>query len=472
MEKPPLLNHSEYQTEVIVIGSGFAGLSAAIECKMNGGDVIVLEKMKAIGGNSIISDGGIAAPDTSEQRALGIHDSVALMIEDMMISGEGLNDPSITKVVCEEALDAYEWSKNVLAVHYQPRVEVFGGHRVPRCYSPDPLSGSTMIQKMKQKCAELGILIHCGVCVESFIIDEHHRVCGVNTDANFSLGPAHPKKSLQYWASKGIIVCSGGFAADLKFRKKNEAKVDESTLTTNKRSTTAEVLEACMAIGSATAHLDQVQWMPWTTQDEQGYQRGGLFGDYIISSYGILIDTVTGQRFVNEQGNRKVITQQILKSSHVIGIADETSVKASAWDLSRVLQNGIVKTHPSIRDLAQCYGISEKKLEETLNNYNQNVQKGVDPLFGKTIEPWMKPLMTLPYYSMRITPKTHYSLGGLKTDTQTHVLDTQGKIISGLFAAGEVTGLTHGANRLGSCSITECLVMGRIAGKQVLRTSL
>lgn len=225
------------------------------------------------------------------------------MFEDMMISGEGLNDPSITKIVCEEALDAYEWLKNVLGVHYQTRVEVFGGHRVPRCYSPDSLSGSTMIQKMKQKCVELGILIYCGVCVESIIIDEHYRVCGVNADTNFSLDPAHPKKSVHYWASKGIIVYSGG-------------------------------------------------------------------------------------------------------------------------------------------------------------------------LFRKTIEPWMKPLVTLPNYSMRITPKTHYSLGGLKTDTQTHVLDTQGKIISGLFAAGEVTGLTHGANRLDTCSITECLVMGRIAGKQVLYTSL
>ena len=133
--------------EVIVIGSGFAGLAAAIECKMNGGDVIVLEKMKAIGGNSIISDGGIAAPDTIEQRNLGIQDSIDLMYEDMMRSAEGLNDPKITRRVCEEALDAYTWSKDVLNVNYRPRVDIFGDHQVPRCYSPDPLSGSTIILK-------------------------------------------------------------------------------------------------------------------------------------------------------------------------------------------------------------------------------------------------------------------------------------------------------------------------------------
>jgi len=109
--------------DVIVIGSGFAGLSAAIECKMNGGNVVVLEKMKAIGGNSIISDGGIAAPDTPEQKSLGIDDSIELMYADMMKSGDGLNDSTITKLVCEHALEAYQWSKDVLGVQYMSRVD-------------------------------------------------------------------------------------------------------------------------------------------------------------------------------------------------------------------------------------------------------------------------------------------------------------------------------------------------------------
>lgn len=470
MEKPPLLNHSEYQTEVIVIGSGFAGLSAAIECKMKGGNVIVIEKMKAIGGNSIISDGGIAAPGTSEQLSLGIHDTAAMMFEDMMISAEGLNDPKITKIVCDHALDAYEWSKNVLNVNYLSRVDIFGGHQVPRCYTPDPFSGVTMIQKMKQKCTELDISIFCGVSVESLILDDNHRVCGVNTDTNFSLDPAHPKVYAHFFATKGIIVASGGFAADLGFRKRHEKNMDVNSLTTNKRSATAEVLEACMDIGSASVHLDLIQWLPWTTPDEQGYQKGGLFGDYILASYGILIDTKTGERFVNELGNRKVVTQQIQKIKTVIGFADELSVASSGWDLSTVLHKGIVKIHPSLNDLAHAYGIPEDKLNKTLQTYNHDVIKGMDSDFGKVIQSWMKPLDKPPYYSMRIGPKTHYALGGLMIDTQTHVLDREGKILPGLYAVGEVTGMTHGANRLGSCSITECLVMGRIAGKQVLNS--
>lgn len=147
MSHSDLPTHIQKSFEIIVIGSGFAGLAAAIECEMNGGDVIVLEKMKAIGGNSIISDGGIAAPNTLEQQRLGIIDSVDLMFDDMMRSGEGLNDPHITRRVCEEALDVYTWSKDVLNVNYRPRVDIFGDHQVPRCYSPDPLSCSTIILK-------------------------------------------------------------------------------------------------------------------------------------------------------------------------------------------------------------------------------------------------------------------------------------------------------------------------------------
>ena len=451
--------------EVIVIGSGFAGLAAAIECKMNGGEVIVLEKMKTIGGNSIISDGGIAAPDTNEQRNLGIQDSIERMYEDMMRSGEGLNDPKITRRVCEEALDAYTWSKDVLKVKYMPRVDIFGGHQVPRCYSPDPLSGSTMILKMKQKCIELGIEIRLGTCVKSFIKDDTYRMIGVELIDNYSLNFSDSITYTKLYASKGIIIASGGFAADKQFLKDI---IKEDFLTTNKKSTSAEVIEACMAINAATINLNQIQWMPWTTQDELGYGKGGLFGDYIVSSYGILVDCKNGKRFVNERGNRKQVTEAILMAKAVIGIVDEMSVLKTGWNLEDAIKKGTIKAHPSLDHLANYYQIPFESLKQTIADYNVNIEQNrIDPL-GKTFETWMSPIETPPFYTMRIHPKTHYSLGGLVTDIDTHVLDIHGKIIKGLYAAGEVTGLTHGANRLGSCSVTECLVIGRIAGRKAI----
>jgi len=460
-------NHTENTYDVIVIGSGFAGLSAAIECKMNGGNVIVCEKMKAIGGNSVISDGGIAAPNTPEQESLGIVDSIELMFEDMMKSGEGLNDPTITKLVCEHALEAFQWSKEVIGVKYMPRVDIFGGHSVPRCYSPDPLSGYTIIQKMRQKCDELGIEIKLQAYVESFILDQN-RVIGVQIDSNYSIDPTHPKEMMELYANKGIIIATGGYAADSKFIQKHNISFSSSFLTTNKKTTSAEVLESCLDIHCATAHLDQIQWMPWTTQNESGYGIGGLFGDYIVSSNGILIDCKSGLRFVNESANRKQVTQEILRVKDVIGLVDSMSVIKSGWNLERALKQKIVQEFNSLNELSNYYSIPIHSLINTIETYNINLLSRKDDSYGKVFESWMTPIQTPPFYTMSITPKTHYTLGGLVTDLNTNVLDINQHPIPGLFAVGEVTGLTHGANRLGSCSVTECLVMGRIAGKVVL----
>lgn len=460
-------NYSKNTYDVIVIGSGFAGLSAAIECKMNGGHVVVLEKMRAIGGNSVISDGGIAAPNTPEQKSLGIDDSTELMYADMMKSGEGLNDPTITKIVCEHALEAYQWSKDVLGVQYMSRVDIFGGHSVPRCYSPEPLSGYTIIQKMKQKCDELGIEIKLQAYVESFILNQNH-VIGVLIDSNYSINPSHIKQRMELFVNKGIIVASGGYAADSEFIQNHVNHFPSSFLTTNKKTTTANVLDLCIKLGAATVHLDQIQWMPWTTQNESGYGIGGLFGDYIVSSNGILIDTKNGLRFVNECGNRKQVTQEILIAKDVIGLVDSISVLNSGWNLEKALKLNIVQSFNSLDELANAFNIPTPSLMNTINAYNSTLTSHQKDPFGKQFETWMTPIHIPPFYAMSITPKTHYTLGGLVTDRNTNVLDLNHNPIDGLYAIGEATGLTHGANRLGSCSVTECLVMGRIAGKAIL----
>ncbi len=467
MDNETLISHQLPHFDVIVIGSGFAGLTAAIECKMNGGNVIVLEKMKAIGGNSVISDGGIAAPNTPEQKSLQIDDSAELMYADMMKSGDGLNNPNITKIVCNNAQEAYQWSKDVLNVKYMSRVDIFGGHSVPRCYSPDPLSGYTIIQKMKQKCDELGIEIKLQAFVESFILT-NNRIVGVNYDSNYSIDPTHQKELSTLYANKGVIIATGGYAADAKFIQNHVPNFPSSFLTTNKKTTSAEVLETCMSIHCATAHLDQIQWMPWTTQNESGYGIGGLFGDYIVSSNGILINCHNGLRFVNECGNRKHVTHEILKVKNVIGLVDSVSVIKSGWNLDRALKMKIVQEFNSIDEVSNFYSIPIKPLLNTIDSYNTNLLSNKLDTLGKVYEPWMTPIQNPPYYAMSITPKTHYSLGGLVTDINTNLLDLNNNPIPGLYAIGEVTGLTHGANRLGSCSVTECLVMGRIVGKKIL----
>jgi len=263
-------------------------------------------------------------------------------------------------------------------------------------------------------------------------------------------------------------VWTGGYAADSEFIQNHVNHFPSSFLTTNKKTTTANVLDLCIKLGAASIHLDHIQWMPWTTQNESGYGIGGLFGDYIVSSNGILIDTKNGLRFVNECGNRKQVTQEILRAKDVIGLVDSKSVLNSGWNLEKALKLNIVQSFNSLDELANAFNIPTPSLMNTINTYNSTLTSHQKDSFGKQFETWMTPIQIPPFYAMSITPKTHYTLGGLVTDRNTNVLDLNHNPIDGLYAIGEVTGLTHGANRLGSCSVTECLVMGRIAGKAIL----
>jgi succinate dehydrogenase/fumarate reductase flavoprotein subunit len=141
----------DIETDVIVIGSGFAGLSAAIEAKNAGADVLVFEKMKAVGGNSIISDGGIAAPETNMQKARFITDSKELMYKDIMASGLDMNDKDLVRILVDQSKEAFDWSINYLEVPYLDRVDQFGGHSVARCYTAFNTTGASIIKKQVEK---------------------------------------------------------------------------------------------------------------------------------------------------------------------------------------------------------------------------------------------------------------------------------------------------------------------------------
>jgi flavocytochrome c len=457
------MTFNEYLTDVVVIGAGFAGLTSAVTCAQHGVKVLVLEKMQAIGGNSIISDGGIAAAVTKEQNEVGINDSVTMFIDDMLKSGEGLNSEAHVKLLCMEAADAYQWTKTYLEVPYLSRVDIFGGHQVPRCYTPTSISGRTLIQQLKIKLESLGGKIITGARVEDLLFDDHKTVIGVKVNTNYRFRSNNAPVYQLIKSTKGVIIASGGFAGDVDYCHHLNPLIPKEMLTTNKLSADAQMLNVAQQYQAATINLDQIQCIPWTTPDESGYHQGGLFGDYIVSSAGILIDPATCKRFVNEQGNRKQVADQILNLGHwVLGIVDQSSVTQAGWDLTHVLSQGIVKAFDDWSTLASAYQLSSTELITTIANYNQQLMEHHDE-FTKIIDQLVKPLVNPPYYVMRIFPKTHYTCGGLVTDLGGRVLNHH-QPINHLFAVGEVTGMMHGANRLGSCSISECLVMGRVVG--------
>jgi flavocytochrome c len=452
--------------DIIIIGSGFAGLSAAIEAALTGASIVVLEKMMAPGGNSIISDGGIAAPNTDYQEMAGIIDSPELMSQDMLLAGEGLNYPELVKVVTESAKNAFEWSRNTLGVRYFQRVDLFGGHSVPRCYTPEAMSGISLIKNQVDCLRKLKVPIYYGTFVKSLLRNNKGRIIGVEIIDGYRHNKPDQGTIFNIYASKAVIVCSGGFSSDTAFRQAQDPRLGNQVMSTNKVFATAEVLKECLHIGANAVQLSRIQLGPWASPDEKGYGAGPLFGDYVVIPYGLIVNPKSGQRFVNELCNRKMLAEALLRLNHPsIGLADTNGVEVADWDLTKALKKNVVKVFPTIQALATYYDINQAALDTTILSYNQMIKAGLDSDYQKPILRESKPIEKPPYYAMRMWPKVHYTMGGIQIDKCARVIGMDQQPIEGLLAAGEVTGGIHGACRLGSCAITECLVFGRIAGK-------
>ena len=458
--------HWHETTDVIIVGSGFAGLSAAIEARNAGASVVVLEKMKAVGGNSVISDGGIAAPGTAIQSKHGIKDDEALMYADMMKAGLGINDPALVRIVVENAREAFDWSRDYLGVEYLDRVDQFGGHSVPRCYAAKDISGSTIVQRQVAIAQSIGVKIRLSSHCDDLLQDAAGRIIGVKITENYH--HLHPEDGeVKYLKSeKGIVLAAGGFAADTSFRMMQDHRLTADIDTTNKPFATAEMLKVALRLGATPVHLSHIQLGPWASPDEKGYGVGPLFSDYVLFQYGIIIDPESGKRFVNELADRKTLSDCILAMGHpCLGIADKSAVQSSGWNIEQCLRKGVVKAFDSLHDYAAYYHVPWHILDNTIHSFNSCVEARSDPLFSKPIIEEARPIGQPPFYGIRLWPKVHYTMGGLMINPAAAVVDLEGEVIQGLYAAGEITGGIHGACRLGSCSITECLVFGRIAGR-------
>ncbi|MBU3143971.1 flavocytochrome c [Clostridium sp. CF012] len=462
---PDKTNIWDEVTDIIVIGSGFSGLTAAIEARNAFASVIIIEKMSAIGGNSIISDGGIAASETKLQKKFNIKDSKEMMYRDMLKAGAGINYPELVRVVVDNANETFEWSQDYLGVEYLDRVDQFGGHCVPRCYTAKNISGATIIKKLKEKLEDLGTSVRLKMCFKSFVQDSEGKVCGVIVRENYDYKDSNAGRDIYIKAEKGVVLAAGGFSSDIAFRMAQDPRLTEKIDTTNKPFATAQALKEALRIGAASVQLSHIQLGPWASPDEKGYGDGPEFSEYILFQYGIIVDPVTGIRFINELEDRKTLSDEILSIGHpCVGIADSKAVSESGWSIVKCLKKGVVKKFDTIKDFAAFYNISYENLQESLQVFNKSFEEGIDKYFGKPLIEKAEPIMHPPFYGIRLWPKVHYTMGGIRINIWGQVIDLDGKVIKGLYAAGEITGGTHGASRLGSCAITECLVFGRIAG--------
>ncbi len=436
------------QVDVIIIGSGFAGLAAAIEAAQAGCSVMVIEKRDFHGGNSWISGGALAAVDNSMQRRHGVIDSTRLMFEDMMKAGR-VNNPKLVRLVCMHSFEVLQWLRQDIGVTFMDRLEQLGGHSVPRCQNVPDIQGSTIINKMLARAVDLNINIRLNTHMEAFYqtADKTMMGVGIRTSKNFQ----------RIKAKKATILASGGFSAEVSNTNTSRTSLNDST---------SETLYLAEQAGASLIDMEYLQMLPCASPDEQGRGVAPVFASYVIFPYGFMIDSTTGKRFVNEWADRKTRSDAMLALDQVpIGITDQQGLEAVGEMIYDHMDVNVTRRFETLAALADFHQLSSTALQETLQTYNRYVEQRFDDDFGKSIPLKAKPLQA-PFYSVRLWPKAHSTMGGVRININAAVLDKKDKLIPRFYAAGEATGGIHGVSRLGCCAITECLVFGRIAGQQ------
>ncbi len=468
--------------DVIVIGSGFAALAAGIKAAQRGNTVLMIEKMGRLGGNSTINGGVFTVVDSKKQHNEGIKDSKELFLKDTLKAGLNINHTDLLETIVKRSKDALALTEECGA-KYRERLEHLGGHSVPRSYSTANGSGSGIVLPMIDYFQKLkGAKVLKRTKFDDFVIDGD-RVVGVVVRENYRFDSKLYNDDLEnktgvkkvFKAKKGVVLASGGFCRDKFYRKQQDPRLHADVDSTNQPGATAGALLKAFEIGAVPVQVSWIQFGPWACPDEKGFGVSAMFNVNATFRYGISVDPRTGKRYMDELADRKTRADAMFKvidtkkNIFPINICDDVAAqKLLEKHREKPLEAGTVKKFNTIEELAKAYGIPAEQLKKTIKTYNDGVKAGKDE-FGKPVHTLGGATISkAPFYATRGVPKLHHTMGGLKINEKAQVISTKtDKPIPGLYAAGEITGGVHGASRLGSVAITDCLTFGMIAGENI-----
>ena len=496
VENDATAEDSTVDADVVVVGAGGAGMTAAITAAAEGKSVVVLESQSMVGGNSVRATGGMNAAKTvyqdenefgesagvektlktaaekyadnetitalaktvSEQWAAyqanptGYFDSVELMELDTMIGGKGINDPELVETLCANSADAIDWlDEHGITLH---NVSSFGGASVKRIHRPVNAEGKTvsvgsyMIPLLQENCEKAGVKMMLDTTATEILTDANGAAVGVK-----ATGASGETVTVN---AKAVVLATGGFGANLDMVVKYKPEL-KGFMTTNAPGIQGQGIEMAQAIGAATVDMDQIQIHPTVEANTAALITEGLRGD------GAILINAEGKRFIDEVGTRDVVSAAEIAQtgSYSWLVVDQAMVDASSV-IQGYIKKGYTVTGATYEELGKAMGVDAAAFAETMEKWNGYVEAKNDPDFGRTS--FANPLNTAPYYAVKVTAGVHHTMGGLKINANTEVLNEKGEVIPGLFAAGEVTGGVHGANRLGGNAVADFTVFGRIAG--------
>jgi len=474
--------------DVIVIGTGFAGLAAAAKAAERGYKVLILEKMGRVGGNSVINGGGMAVPMNKYQKQHGIEDSGEKFIADCLKAGLGINHVELLETIVKRSNDALEFALKCGAKFQDVKPAWFGGHSVARTLVTENMSGSGIIQPMAAFVEKLpGCKLVTRAKMDDFVMsNDGTSVLGVTARINYRFDNKLYSDDVEnksgekkvYRAKKGVVLASGGFSMDKEFRKIQDPRMTPDMDSTNHDGATAGALLKAFQIGALPVHISWIQEGPWASPDERGFGVAPLLTQQGLFGLGVAVDVRNGKRFMNEMADRKTRADAeyaILREApkaYPVAIGTYNTFGPQIYpQIDKGIQGGVMKKFDTLDALAANYKIPADALKETIKVYNETALAGKEDQFKKQTLKDLKeaPIdMKGPFYAIRLCPKPHHTMGGLQINTKAQVISgNTNKPIPGLYAAGEVTGGTHGASRLGTVAVTDCLTFGMIAGENI-----
>ena len=440
-------------TDIVIIGSGGAGLSSAITATEKGAKVIVLEKMAYFGGNSNRSEGEMNAAGTKQQKAHGITDDTPeRFAADTIRGGHGLNDPALVKALTENAASAEEWLLD-LGAHFCHRMGRGGGQTRARGHGP--CDGSPVGIEIMRVLGERADKDHIDMRLNNRvtkILMKNGKVSGVQVKT---------PKGMETINAKAVILATGGFGANHKMVEKYRPEL-KGFSTTNHPGATGDGIILAQQVGAGLTDIEQIQIHPTVIK-----KNGALISESMRARGGFLLNK-NGKRFTNELLTRDVVSANELKQPG--GIA-YLVIDNSIYSKTKMAQNytaeKLMTKCDTIADVAKLIGVDEKVVQASFDQYHKAFDNKKDDLFGR---PEMLIRMDqAPYFVAEVTPGIHHTMGGVKIDPQAEVLTPEKKPIPGLFAAGEVTGGVHGGNRIGGNAVADIITFGCISANSALK---
>ena len=434
------------RVDAIIVGSGGAGLSAAVTLHDAGRHVVVLEKMPMIGGNTLRAEGGMNAAETEQQKQAGIPDTIEQFVADTMKGGHNKNDRALVETMCANAKDSVAWLVQLgadLSV-----VGRAGGAKYNRAHRPTGggAIGPEVIKTLFNAAKSRHIDIRTQARVTEIMRDAQGKITGVTY--------IQKGKTVRLDAD-AVVLATGGFGANQELLTKYQPKL-KGYATTNHPGATGDGIVLAEKVGAGLVDMAEIQAHPTAAPT------GELISESVRGDGAILVNA-EGKRFTNELLTRDVVSANELKQTGGFAwVIWDDEVRSKAKLMDGYIKQGLTVHGNTIEELAKAMNIPQDALVKTMADYAAMQKAGKDTAFGRADMP--ASLTKAPYWAVQVRPAVHHTMGGVKINTKAQVLDTKGQVIPGLFAAGEVTGGVHGGNRLGGNAQADIVTFGRIAG--------